>query len=61
MKIKIELKNIDEFNKLVEQLKKNIDEFNKLVEQLKKDVDKVKNFKFDIVTNQCEHIQDKQN
>lgn len=47
MKIKIELKNIDEFNKLVEQLKK--------------DVDKVKNFKFDIVTNQCEHIQDKQN
>lgn len=40
---------------------KNIDEFNELLEQLKKDVDKVKNFKFDIVINQCEHIQDKQN
>ncbi len=37
---------------------KNIDEFDKLLEQLKKDVDKLKNFKFDIVINQCEHNQD---
>lgn len=34
---------------------KNIDEFNDLVEQTKKDVDKLKNFKFEIETTQCEH------
>ena len=37
---------------------KNIDEFNELLEQLRKDVDKLKNFKFDIAINQCEHNQD---
>ena len=33
---------------------KNIDEFNELLEQLKKDVDKLKNFKFDITINKVE-------
>lgn len=37
---------------------KNIDEFNELLEQLRKDVDKIKNFKFDISINQSEHNQD---
>lgn len=37
---------------------KNIDDFNKLLEQFKKDIDKLKNFKFEIlVTNQYEHNQ----
>lgn len=38
---------------------KNIDEFEKLLEQLKKDVDKIKKFKFVVVINQCKHSQDK--
>lgn len=37
---------------------KNIDEFNELLEQLKKDVDRLKKFEFDISVNQCEHNQD---
>lgn len=33
---------------------KNIDEFNDLVGQIKKDVDKLMNFKFEVETTQCE-------
>lgn len=50
----LKLKNISVNIKI-----KNIDEFETLVQEMSTIIDKIKNFKFEIEATQCEHNQDK--